>query len=682
MRQPAEEPELGNDDSTERAQAALRTAPANLNRPRDIAAAPMVEVLERLSLALDRVRNLEARASATESNLAAQQALLDERLLRIETSDAVALGSGVVETARRWIGRARHAVASLPLGAFRGKRLVRPADLANAQYLQWTAHEQAALPTVEQAREIGARWTRQPVLSLVLAARDTQALAETLASVQNQVYRNWQLCVAIPEGCQAATSPLLRQFAGDEDRIRYVVAREPLDEAAMRNAAAGLATGAYILFIEPAGVLCRFALFYIAESLQDGDFDLIYTDEDELDPGGHRTRPIFKPDWSPELLISCMYAGDLLAVRRECFLEAGGLRSQYAGAHLHDLALRLADRPLRVRHIARVLYHGRRIAGTAPEPGAEPQNDAATVSAIEDAVRRRGAPNPVAPGFAVARKQREEMTVVICSRSPQLLRRCLKALHATVGEQASQIIVVAHEDTGPNPELHSVIRQAGATAVSFGGAFNFSAMNNLGASLATKPHLLFLNDDIIATSPGWAGMLGEQLSREHVGVAGALLRYPSGAIQHAGIVVGIGDGVGHAGRRMNSSDLWPWLLRMRNVSAVTGACLAIRGELFQRLGGFDVTFPNNYNDADLCFRVRANGYEVVCAPVPGLIHFECQSRPGIVRFEERYRLYGRWMGILSRPDPYYSVSLSPTERIDLNSGADRWYRPMLTPEGR
>jgi GT2 family glycosyltransferase len=258
----------------------------------------------------------------------------------------------------------------------------------------------------------------------------------------------------------------------------------------------------------------------------------------------------------------------------------------------------------------------------------------------------------------------------------------LEALRRTASQAVSQIIVVAHEDTGPNPELHSVIRQAGATAVSFGGTFNFAAMNNLGVSLATKPHLLFLNDDVTATSPGWAEMLGEQLVRERVGVAGAVMRYPSGAIQHAGIVAGIGDGVGHAGRHMDSSDLWPWLLQMRNVSAVTGACLAIRSELFQRLGGFDATFPNNYNDADLCFRVRASGYDVVCVPVPGLIHYECQSRRGIVRFEERYRLYGRWMEILSRPDPYYSVSLSATERIALNPGDDCWYRPMLIPQGR
>ena len=129
---------------------------------------------------------------------------------------------------------------------------------------------------------------------------------------------------------------------------------------------------------------------------------------------------------------------------------------------------------------------------------------------------------------------------------------------------------------------------------------------------------------------------------------------------------------------MRSSDLWPWLLCTREVSAVTGACLAMRREVFQELGGFDPEFPNNYNDVDLCFRARSRGYRVVCVSAPGLIHAECQSRQGVIRFEERFRLYDRWADLLGRPDPYYSLSLAPSERIALNLSGDRWYRPLLS----
>jgi GT2 family glycosyltransferase len=207
-------------------------------------------------------------------------------------------------------------------------------------------------------------------------------------------------------------------------------------------------------------------------------------------------------------------------------------------------------------------------------------------------------------------------------------------------------------------------------------------MNNLGARNAEAPNMLFLNDDVRATSSGWAELLAEQASREEVGVAGAVLWYPAGVLQHAGIVTGIGDGVGHAGRYQRASQMWPWLLAMREVSAVTGACLAIRRELFDQLGGFDEGFPNNYNDVDLCFRARSRGYRVICVPVTGLVHEECQTRPGIVRFEERYRFYERWGQLLRNPDPYYSPALAPTEKIAVNANDDRWYRPLLRAAGR
>jgi GT2 family glycosyltransferase len=671
---------MRDDDLMAQARSALRTAQANLLEAPDTAAIPIAEALERLAAALDRLADLQGQASLRERNLAAQMALLDERLLRIETNRAFTLWKRIVGTGLALRRRTERALAAMPVRAFRERGRVRTADLLNAEYSKWVAREQASLPSVEEARAVCRGWASQPVISVVVAARETQWLAETLASVQNQVYRNWELCVAAPEDGESAVLPHVRTLEANAGQVRCVVTGAQLNDAGMLHAGAELATGAYLLFARPGDVLSRFALFYLAESLQDGNFDLAYSDEDELDPAGLRTRPKFKPDWSPELLLSCMYAGNLLAVRRERFLEAGGLRSQYSGAHLHDLALRLTDRPAQVRHVARVLYHGRRTSA--------PEDDRVAALAIEDAIRRREGiaascvPGPLAHSFVVLRQRREEMAAVICSRSPELLDGCLKSLGATASGVVRQLIVVAHEDSGPNSALRAVIQRAGAKAVSFGGTFNFAAMNNLGAALAETPHLIFLNDDITATAPGWAEMLSEQVSREHVGAAGAVLRYPSGAVQHAGIVVGIGDGLGHAGRCVDSTELWPWLLATREVSAVTGACLAIRTELFRQLGGFDVAFPNNYNDADLCFRVRASGYEVVCVPVTGLIHSECQTRQGIVRFEERYRLYTRWTDVLSQPDPYYSVSLSPTERITLNSGGDRGYRSVLAPEGQ
>ncbi len=568
-----------NEDPISQALTALHGAIALLPCVGGDAQASLAGALDRVATALERLNGLEAR-------LAAQQALLDDRLVRVENSRLFGAWNAVVSYARRLLGRQNASPAS--------------AGALAEDYSVWVAHEQAGLPEIEEARAVASRWPRQPLFSLVTEGGNPEP------SVHNQSYGHWELCA---------------------DPAR--------------------AGGEYLCFLHRAGTLSPFALHYLAEALQSGDYDLLYSDEDEIDAGGGRAKPKFKPDWSPALLSSCMYLGSLVAVSRRRFAELGGFRTGLDGAHLHDLALRLTDRGARVHHIGRVLFHAS--DGNAPA-----------------AISRRG--NPSA---------RTEMAAIVCSKSPGLLDTCLKSLRATAAETVRHVIVICHEETGPNEELRRVIQRHGAQPVTFTGAFNYSVMNNLGAAQARTPCLLFLNDDVRATAYGWTELLAEQLSGERVGIAGAVLRYPSGALQHAGMVTGMNDGVGHVGRHMRSSELWPWLLTTRNVSAVTGACLAIRADLFRALGGFDPAFPNNYNDVDLCFRAREAGREIVCVPVPGLVHAECQTRPFLVRFEERYEFFRRWGLQLSRPDPYFSTSLSPSETITLNVSGETGYNSVL-----
>ena len=130
----------------------------------------------------------------------------------------------------------------------------------------------------------------------------------------------------------------------------------------------------------------------------------------------------------------------------------------------------------------------------------------------------------------------------------------------------------------------------------------------------------------------------------------------------------MGDAAGHCGRFQRTSELWPWLRMSRDVSAVTGAMLGIRSEVFQRMGSFDAIFPVNYNDVDLCLRVRAAGLRVVCLDMGKVVHRESQTRVGGTRHDERDALYKRWGHILARPDEFYSPHLAPTERIQLQNG--------------
>jgi GT2 family glycosyltransferase len=175
-----------------------------------------------------------------------------------------------------------------------------------------------------------------------------------------------------------------------------------------------------------------------------------------------------------------------------------------------------------------------------------------------------------------------------------------------------------------------------------------------------------MNDDVIVQDDHWLDDLCSAFVRTEVGVVGARLLYPNGTIQHSGIVTGMSDGVGHACRFQFGSPFWPYLAMTRNVSAVTGACLAIRRGLFEQLGGFDLRFPNNYNDVDLCLRAQNAGHEVVLNCDASLCHEEGRTRRVGTDLAERLAIWGKWGSILAEPDYFYSPNLSRRlEAIDL-----------------
>ncbi|HEY6341552.1 MAG TPA: glycosyltransferase [Bryobacteraceae bacterium] len=623
----------------ERAQAASRRSNGGTTSGPN-SAIPISEALAEIGDALDRIEEAERRNAAAQRNLALQQSLLDSRLLRVEQSRLFAALHRIASG-----GRAFRRTIEKILPARRGDR-----EKDKTGYATWVTHEQAALPSTEHARVISVKWPHKPRFSVVIAVQDQKNARATLESLHAQTYGNWEI-------------------AGDAGPSGAVDLNPP----------ANLATADYFAVIAEPLILSPFALFYFAEALQTSAADLLYCNEDEIDASGKRVNPIFKPEWSPDLLTSCMYMGPMVVLRRELFLECGGLSSRHPVAQLFDLVLRATEKTSEIRHVPRVLYHTFR-------GDQRPSSRDHIAQVIEEGIERREghkarcSPSSRSAAFIVRRNGlAREMTIIVCSKSPRLLQKCLGSIRATAGAIVRQIVVVAHEEGGANVRLRSVIERAGAAITSFNGSFNFAAMNNVGVRMAEAPHLLFLNDDVTAMAADWAEMLSEEVARPEVGAAGAVLRYPSGALEHAGIVTGISDGAGHVGRNLPSSALWPWLEVTRNVSAVTGACLAIRRELFAEVGGFDEQFPNNYNDVDLCLRLRSRGYRVECVAAPGLIHAGCQSRPGVVTFEERYRFCARWADMLAVPDPYYSPCLSPTEEVSLNLTADSWRRALMAP---
>ena len=622
-----------------------------------------IEKLEQVAEALERGQaERETLARRLQWSLS-EQGRLESRLSRVENSLIFRLmrSVGTLFTTNKL--KLGHTLLRTPVHSLYLK--LTPWLNRDRTYENWVARQETREHSWEWHRDRATRWLRRPLVSIVMATHNPRRewLEDAVKSVLGQSYPFWELCLC-DDHSPSWVAEYLESLAAADSRIHWCASDEPSGVARTLNRAGTLTRGEYVGFLDHDDVLSPFALHYVVESMQEAPVDVIYTDEDHIDPSGRRVRPSFKPDWSPDLLTTCMYWGHFLVVARERMEQAAWFRSEYDGAQDYDLALRLTDAPARVRHVPQVLYHWRQhLQSTALTASAKRYTHEAGRGALQDMIRRRGwdaqlADGPIPNSYYVRRKvETGRISIIICSRSGRLLGRCLRALDRTLAGYNSQVVVVHHE-TGAGDGVDRVLRERNCVTVPYRESFNFARMNNLGVAASHGDYLFFLNDDVLPLAADWADHMLAHLQRPGVGVVGAKLVYPSGAIQHAGIVLGMGDGTGHPGRGVFQDDLWRWLDYTRNVSAVTGACLGIRRGVFLELEGFDTDLPVNYNDVDLCLRARRAGYEVICEPHARLRHYECQTRTPGTSLYERERLHDRWAEVLDRPDPYFNIQLA------------------------
>ncbi|MFO1323152.1 MAG: glycosyltransferase [Burkholderiales bacterium] len=533
--------------------------------------------------------------------------------------------------------------------------------------------------TPERERELRERLAAcaqpLPSISVVMPVYepDLALLDRAIASVEAQVAGEWELCIADDASRDPAVRQRLAAAARRNARIRFVGRPVNGNISAATNSAAALATGDYLLFLDQDDELAPDALGEIALALSGlPDADLLYTDDDKIDAGGRRYAPQFKPDWSPELLLSYMYVSHALVVRRELFLRLGGLRVGFEGSQDHDFALRAGEHARRVVHVPRVLYHWRAAAGsTAVDANAKPHGFAAGERAVRDALARRGSDGTAArPEWAVrvgvgiyAHEFPDDgprVTIIVPTRNQlAILRRCIESLAATTYRNR-ELIVVDNDSDDPATLAylrslpHRVLRIANPD-----GSFNFAHLNNRAADAATGEYVLFLNNDTEVLDPRWLSRMVGYARLPGVGAVGARLLYPDRRVQHAGVVHGYYDGLVGPAFKLAAADDHGYLSYAkvaRNYSAVTAACMLTKRSLFQSLRGFDeASFAVAYNDVDYCYRLVDAGHRCVYAPGAELLHHEGYSRGFDDRPQEVAafrRRHGR------RVDPYYSPHLS------------------------
>jgi GT2 family glycosyltransferase len=490
-------------------------------------------------------------------------------------------------------------------------------------------------------------------------------LRSCVESIRRQTARDWEAVLVGPvRSNDQKTRDELRALVRSDPRFR-VVGVEP-DEVRGPGVSRGMTfSGDHVAFVDSSDLLEHDALARVGAVLAPG-VDVVYTDEDELEQDGSHSRPVFKPDWAPDLLLSEPYLGSLLVVSRSVLETMESSDADPDADVDYDLMLRVTEAARNIVHIPEVLYH-RRVGHPATRPGADEDR---VRRALEAAVVRRRLDATVERAEITDRPHvrrtihgAPSVSIVIPFRDQaSLLARCIESLPIRPGFDNYDIVLVDNGSVEPETRaLRTRLEERyGAIVTEYPGAFNWSAINNVGAAASRSDFLLFLNNDIEATGEGWLRALVEQGQRPEVGVVGARLFYPDGTLQHAGIVVGTGVIGWHIfmGLPADGSAYLGWDQAVRPYSAVTGACFLTRRDVFDELGGFDESLEVAFNDVDYCLRARDLGYEVLYTPHAVLIHNEAMTR-GLAGYRaDGRRFLAKWDRSRLREDPFFNRNLS------------------------
>jgi GT2 family glycosyltransferase len=519
--------------------------------------------------------------------------------------------------------------------------------------------------------------TDGPLMSIVVPVYRPSLwyFRECVQSVLAQTYPRWELCLCDDGSGDPELAESMAEFAAGDQRIKVLAMEENGGISRATNRALSAATGEFVVLLDHDDVLMDDALAEIALVLAvNPEADVIYSDEDKLDELDRPFMPHFKPDWDPDLLLAYPYLGHITVIRHELLTRIGGFRSEFDGSQDYDVMLRATELARQVVHIPKVLYHWRVVEGSAAgDSDAKPWAHLASRRALEDAVARRGLDATVEtgpfPGAYHVRRQihgSPTVSVIIPFRDQAgLTMACLDSLEIDPGYEISDIVLI--DNGSMEPETKALRMQLAAMPkiriLDYPGVFNWAAINNFAAATCTSDMLLFLNNDIEATSEGWLHALVEVGQREEVGAVGARLIFPDGRLQHAGVVLGLCGIASHlfVGLPKGARGYFSWDAVVRGYSAVTAACMLVRREVFEEAGGFDEMFAVGFNDVDFCIRLGQAGYRVLYTPHAELTHYESISR-GLSGFRKDYEEFlRRWIPLLEHEDPSYNRNLSRIE---------------------
>lgn len=521
-------------------------------------------------------------------------------------------------------------------------------------------------------------------------------LEKAIQSIREQTYKNWEICIVDDCSTDSRIKEYLKQLQDPNIKVAFLEENQGISFAT--NTAAALASGDYVLLMDNDDVLKKEALALFEEAIMRSGADILYSDQDIIDENDQLKDPLLKPDYSPDLLLSQMYIGHLLGFKKALFFQVGGCRSEYNGSQDYDLMLRMCLESDHVEHIPHILYSWRALpSSTAENPESKPYAQTAGLRAIQHYLDKK-----YGEGVAKACETQhlfvydvaypipteKKVSIIIPTKDHvDLLKPAIDSIFLRTTYVNYEIIILNNNSeqketfdyfdyllaTYPNIRIENAFYE-----------FNWSKLNNHGIRIASGDVFVFLNNDIEIISSNWLELLVSHAFRDEIGVVGPLLLYEDDTIQHAGIVVGLGGWAEHVYKGVKAVHHGsPFISPMvtRNVTAVTGACMAISKATIEKIGNFDERFIICGSDVEICIRAIQQGYLNLYTPMVRLYHYESKSRSAHipkVDFKISYAMYTTYR---EKGDPYYNNQLSKESFIPkINETLAQQYAATLPVE--
>lgn len=577
------------------------------------------------------------------------------------------------------------------------------AAFINTQYLKFFKKNYPSKS--ELARQKNAKFKFSPKISIIIPTYNTpeKFLEECIQSVLSQTYGNWELCIADDASSDKRVKEIIQQYARKDKRIKYVFREKNGHISLASNSALTLATGDFVGLLDHDDILWPDALYEVVKLINENpEVNFIYSDEDKVEEDGKfHIEPFFKPDFSPNYLRSLNYITHFTAIRKSVVDKVVGFREGFEGAQDWDLFLRVTRQVNKntIRHIPKILYSWRKSKTSASSDLAAKSLKRYAFSnqkkVLENDLKERGLTGKVLSTQSLGLwrvkydiKHNPTVSIIIPTKDKyDYIKKCINSILEKTAYKDYQIVIV---DTSSIDQrvwdlyVDTQTKHKNTKILKWARQFNFSSVCNFGAKNSNGEYLLFLNNDTVVLTQDWIESMLELAQLKSAGAVGCKLLFPTGRIQHAGIVLGIAGGLvkrgvaGHSFKNFYNRKINPGYGKVvdaiRDSSAVTAACFMISKDKFNKVGGFDPRFRVAFNDVDFNLKCMKNGWFNVYTPYSVLKHWESVSvgKPGqkgreIKEFLKEVKLMRQKWGKLLRNDPFYNKNLTlKNEEYTLN----------------